>query len=93
MAKKKNYWYVLVMSNDGPVFVTKINYGDRTAEWNKLEKPLEMDKDRAQELTLGLNLNLNISFAVCQPFELDSQPYRYDAYHIEWKENEKEVEE
>lgn len=93
MAKKKNYWYVLVMSDDGPVFVTKINYGDRTAEWNKLEKPLEMDKDRAQELTLGLNLNLNISFAVCQPFELDHQPYRYSDWHIEWTENEKEVEE
>ena len=91
MAKKKNYWYVLVMSDNGPVFVTKINYGDRTAEWNKLEKPLEMDKDRAQDLALGLNLNFHTAYSVCQTFELDRQPYRYSDWHIEWKENEKEV--
>lgn len=93
MAKKKNYWYVMVMSDGGPVFVTKINYGDRTAEWNKLEKPLEMDKDRAQDLALGLNLNFHTAYAVCQPFELVTQPYRYEEWEIEWKEKEKEGEE
>lgn len=93
MAKKKNCWYVMVMSDGGPAFVTKINYGDRTAEWNKLEKPLEMDKDRAQDLTLGLNLNFHTAYAVCQPFELDTQPYRYVDWEIEWKKREEGEEE
>lgn len=94
--RKKNYWYVLVMSNGGPKFVTKVNYGNKTAEWNGKDKPLEMNKDRAQDLTLGLYLNFNSAFAVCQPFELDTQPYRYDVGHFEWKffneENNKEEE-
>ena len=31
MAKKKTYYYVLVMTNYGPVFVTKVYR--KTAEW------------------------------------------------------------
>ena len=88
--KQKNWYYVLVMSNDGPVFVTKIEYATKYAHWDKTEKPLAMDKSRAEDLTLGLNLNFHTAFMVCSKFELDTQPYRYDAYHIEWKENEKE---
>ena len=49
-----------------------------------------MYKSKAQELVLGLNLNLHASFAVCQPFELDHQPYNYKKWHIEWKENNEE---
>lgn len=90
MAKKQNYWYVLVMTNHGPVFVTKINYSNKTAEWNKDEKPLEMDASRAKDLTLGLNLNLNSAFAVCQPFKIDAQPFRYELGEFEWKFNEGE---
>lgn len=92
MAQKKNYWYVIVMTDGGPVFVTSVDYRSKTAHWDKSEKPLEMDKSRAQDLALGLNLNFHSSFAVCQPFEIDTQPYRYDKWHVEWKENE-EVEE
>lgn len=92
MAKKQNYWYVLVLTNEGPKFVTKVNYQNKTAEWNKLEKPLEMSKSEAQDLTIGLNCNLNVSFAVCQPFELECQPYLYDRGHFEWKYNEEEEE-
>ena len=93
MAQKKNWYYVLVMSDEGPVFVTKINYADKTAEWNKLEKPLEMEQSRAKDLALGLNLNFHAAFVVCQPFEIDSQPYRYSKWHIEWKENEESEDE
>ena len=88
MAKKRNYWYVLVLTSDGPVFVTKVNYADKTAEWDNLEKPLEMTQSQAQDLTLGLNLNLTVAFAVCQPFALETQPYRYSIGHFEWKYNE-----
>ena len=31
MAKKQNYLYVLVMADNGPVLVTKINWSDKTA--------------------------------------------------------------
>lgn len=90
--KKKNYWYVLVMTDNGPVFVTSVEYSSKTAHWNKLEKPLEMDMNRAKDLTFGLNLNFHAAFAVCQPFEIDRQPYKYDRGQFEWKENEKEEE-
>lgn len=85
---KKNYWYVLVMTDGGPVFVTSVNYSNKTARWNKDEKPLEMGMYQAKDLTLGLNLNFHQSFAICQPFELDNQPYRYDHWRIKWEEIE-----
>lgn len=91
--KKSNYWYVLVMTDAGPVFVTKVNYANKTAEWDREGKPLEMDKSRAQDLTLGLNLNMHMSVAVCQPFQLDSQPYNYKKWQIKWEEREKQAEE
>lgn len=90
MAKKSNYWYVLVMTNEGPKFVTEVNYMDKTAKWDKLEKPLEMSKQSAQDLAVGLCLNFNMAYAVCQPFEIDSQPYIYSKGHLEWKESEKD---
>ena len=90
-SKKENkHWYILVMTDGGPVFVTKINYGNRTAEWHKDEKPLEIDKSRVDDLVIGLNMNCHSSFAVCQPFEIDRQPYNYEDWEIEWKEKEKE---
>lgn len=93
MAQKKNWYYVLVMSDNGPVFVTSIEYATKYAHWDKLEKPLALDKSRAEDLTLGLNLNFHAAFTVCSKFELETQPYRYSDWHIEWKENEKEEEE
>lgn len=90
MASKKFHYYVLVMSNGGPKFVTKINYHNMTAEWDGEEKPLEMDKSRAEDLVIGITLNFNVAYMVCQPFEIDSQPYRYSDFDIEFVEKEKE---
>lgn len=87
MAKKKNFWYVLVMANHGPVFVTKLNYGNRTAEWNKLEKPLEMSMERAKDIAWGLMANFNVAFPVCSPIEMTTQPYYYEKGQFEWKED------
>lgn len=91
--KKKNHYYVLVMTNEGPIFVTKVSYGDKTAEWDYKEKPLELDKSRAEELALGLNLNMHLAFLVCQQWEIESQPYRYTDYKITWTEREEDKEE
>lgn len=83
MARKKNHYYVLVVSDSGPAFVTKINYADKTAEWNHTEKPLEMGKENAEDLVLGLCLNWNMAYLVCQPFEIDSQPYNYKDWKVQ----------
>lgn len=91
--KTKKHYYVLVMTEAGPKFVTKINYGDKTAEWDYKEKPLEMEKLQAEDLVLGLNLNWNQAYLVCQNWEIENQPYRYDDYKIQWVKREKETEE
>lgn len=93
MANKKNFWYVLVMTDGGPVFVTKVEYQGKTAYWNKDEKPLEMGMYQAKDLTFGLNVNGHSSYAVCQPFEIDHQPYNYADWKIKWEEKSKEEEE
>lgn len=91
--KKKKHYYVLVITNAGPKFVTKVNYGDKTAEWDYKEKPLEMDKFWAEDLVLGLNLNFHQAYTVVMDWELDAQPYRYENYKIEWKKREDAKEE
>ena len=88
--KKKNFWYVLVMSDEGPKFVTKI--GDHhTAYWNEKETPLEMSEVWAKDVAKGLLLNWFTAYAVCSPIEVGYHPYRYSKYHIEWKENEEDA--
>ena len=42
MAKKNYYFYVLVITDDGPVFVTEISNSDRTAMWDMTKPPLEL---------------------------------------------------
>lgn len=88
MAKKQNWYYVLVMTDNGPIFVTKVNYSNKTAEWDKTGKPLEMSKVRAEDLTFGLTMNFFTAFIVCSKYELDRQPYRYEDWRIKWEELE-----
>lgn len=85
MAAKKKHYYVLVITDEGPKFVTDICFGNRTAKWDYKEKPLELDKSRAEDLVLGLNLNFHQSYVVVMNWELDSQPYRYEKWKMEWK--------
>lgn len=87
---KKNYYYVLVFTNNGPKFVTKVDNSDRTAEWNTNEKPLEMTKSWAEGLTLGLRCNFFTAFTVCTPIPQESHGYNYDEYEIDFKEKESE---
>ena len=92
MAKKKNHYYVLVITSEGPKFVTHVNYSDKTAEWDWEKAPLEMGKQYAEDLVLGLNLNLHQAYTVSYPAKIDCQPYNYDMYRIEWKKREGEEE-
>lgn len=87
MAKKKNYWYVLVLTDDGPTFVTSVkNYPEKVAYWNKDEKPYEFSREWAQDLAWALCVNGHMSYAVSQRFEIENQPYAYNRGHFEWKE-------
>lgn len=88
--KAKNHYYVIVMANDGPAFVTSIEYVGKFAHWKKGEKPLEMSKTQAENLAYGLNLNFHQAYTVYMPYEIETQPYRYSAGEWEWKWKEKE---
>ena len=91
MAKKKNYWYIMVITDNGPVFVTGVNYQNRTAEWNRLEAPKDFPMQTAEDLCMGLNLNFHVAFLVKSKFELDYQPYAYSKGKMVW-ENKKQEE-
>ena len=93
MAKKKNFWYVLVLANGGPTFVTAVNHSNKTAHWNKSEAPLEMEMFWAKDLALGLMLNFHMAYVVCSPIEIKEQPYRYEKGHFEWQWDEESPEE
>lgn len=94
MAKKKQeFWKVIVMANNGPVFVTKTNNWERTAEWNKKEKPMSFSKEDAQYLAWALSLNGHLAFATGDTWDIDNQPYNYNYGNFYWrnkkvKENE-----
>ena len=85
MAAKKNYYYILMMTNSGPVFVTDIK-PNQYAEWSKDKAPKEFDKARAEDITMGLNLNFNLAFTVCSKFPLETQPYMYNIGDFKWVE-------
>ena len=91
MTKKKKYIYILMMSDEGCVFITDIDYENKTAKWEKNKKPLEIKNEAyAHELIVGLGWNGNQGYVVSSQFELDKQPYRYSEGCFEWKENRKE---
>ena len=88
-SKKTNFWYILVLTDNGAKFVTETKA--KWAKWDENGKPLEFTQSMAKEIAKGLMLNFHMAFPVCAPFELDTQPYRYSDGHFEWVENEKGV--
>lgn len=88
--KKKNYWYVMVMTGSGPVFVTKVNHSDKTAEWYKDEKPFEMGEFMAKDLSMGLMCNMTSAYPICAPIKIEHQPYLYSHGQFKWEAKEEE---
>ena len=85
MAKKSNFWYVLVLTNTGPKFVTDI-LPKNTAQWDGEKVPMEFSsKEYAQSVATGLCLNFHMAYAVCQPFQIDNQPYYYQSGKFRWE--------
>jgi len=85
MANKKYYYYVLVFTDEGPKYVTSVEYETKTASWDKTQKPKEFSMHEADNLVFGLICNMFSALTVKSPIELNTQPYRYDSYEIEWK--------
>lgn len=88
MARKKYYYYVLVFTDAGPKYVTSIDSVDKVAHWNVDEKPRSMTKDDAEFLAVALSWNGNHSVMVTSTYEIESHPYNYADYKIEFVEKE-----
>jgi hypothetical protein len=87
MATKKNFHYVLVFTEEGPVYVTSVNNATHYAKWDKNEIPKAFPKYYAEDLVLGLNLNFHNAVLVTSKFEL-SHPYSYSAYDCKFVRKE-----
>ena len=80
----KNYYYVLVFTNNGPVYVTGLDNLTKTAFWNKEEKPLELGMYKSEDLVFGLNCNFTNAIVVKSKFKIESQPYNYNDFECEF---------
>jgi len=86
--KQKYYYYVLVFTNDGPVYVTGIENATKWAHFDKSEKPMEFSSSYAEDLAFGLTVNGNSAVSVKSRYEINHQPYNYDDYECKWTEKE-----
>ena len=84
--KQTQFHYVLVMTDEGPKFVTGLGE-HHTAYWNELEAPKELAKEWADDMVIGLTWNGHLAFHVVSKFEIEKQPFRYNIGHFEWKFN------
>ena len=87
MANKKYHYYVMVFTESGPKYVTKI-LPHHTAEWKAEDKPLEMSASWAEDVYRGLCLNFFTATLVKSLFEIEHHPYNYEDYEIDWKKKE-----
>lgn len=89
MSKKRNWYYVLVMTETGPVFVTELDYKTKEAFWEKDKPPLEfISEASAKDIAFGLQQNFHLAYTVNNHKEITSQPYRYDIGDFEWARKE-----
>ena len=83
--KKKNFWYVLVLTEQGPVFVTDIQYQPyERASWDTSAKPLGLSESKAKDLATTLMMNFETAYPIWSPGEITGQPYLYDKGKFEW---------
>ena len=69
----KYLYYVVVATEDGAKFVTKVDNSTKTAYWDSKEKPLPFNKTYANDLALCLSLNFYPAFTLKSYHELKSQ--------------------
>lgn len=89
--KQKDWYYVLVMTDEGPKFVTGLGE-HHTAYWDKDKKPYEVSKEWAEDMARGLLWNGHVAYVVKSQWELDTQPYNYKEWQIKWEQRVNEEE-
>ena len=82
---KKSYYYVLVFTDEGPVYVTQLERN--IAYWNKNEKPKDLSKSLANDIANGLSWNAPTAVVVSSPIEIETQPYFYEMGRFKWVNN------
>ena len=88
MATKKNFHYVLVFTDEGPVYVTSCNNATNYARWDKSEAPKDFPKYYAEEIAFGLRCNFHQAVMVTTKVELDCQPYNYKKWDCKFEKKE-----
>lgn len=83
--KKTEYYYVLVFTEEGPVYVTSVERN--WAHWSKNETPMHFSKETAEQLAIGLSWNENSAVVVCSIVELPKHPYYYELGRFKWVNN------
>ena len=71
----KYLYYVIVKTEDGAKFVTKVNNATKTAYWDSNEKPTSFKKSYAEDLALCLTLNFHLAFVLKSYHELKGQVF------------------
>ena len=74
----KYLYYVLVVTDDGGKFVTKVDNATKTAYWDSKGKPLAFSKSYADDLALCLTINFYPAFTLKSYHELKSQIFIKD---------------
>lgn len=92
MATKKNHYYVLVMTDNGPMFVTSIGE-HHMCYWDEEKEPKEFSKAYAEDIAFGLRMNMFTAYLVVSPREEECQPYNYKAFNCTFTRKEREDEE
>ena len=69
----KYLYYVVVRTEDGAKFVTKVDNATKTAYWDSKEKPLPFNKSYADDLALCLSINFYPAFTLKSYHELKAQ--------------------
>lgn len=81
---RKKHYYVLVLTDEGPVFMTQINRDNKTVEYKQNQPPLEVTKIVAEDIAMGLRANLICAFAVTSTVSMLKQLFKYEKGHFEW---------
>ena len=86
MSSKRNHYYVLVFTDNGPVYVTSVSNLERYSVWDKTKAPKEFPKYYAEDIALGLNLNCYQAVVVASRYEIEYQPYNYTDFECKFVE-------
>lgn len=80
---KKNYYYVLVLTDEGAKFVTGTR-PNHYAEYDALKAPKAFPKEMASDIAWGLTANFISAYMITAQYEITTQPYFYNKGHFEW---------